>query len=199
MYPKSLASLISALGRLPGIGPKTAERLALHLLRAPDQEVRDLARALARIKDEVRACSVCFNLAESDPCPICADPGRDAGQIMVVETPADLAALEAAGSYRGRYHVLAGSLAPLEGVGPQHLRLAELVARVRRGGVREVILATNPTVEGEATADLVARALAKCDTPVTRLGYGVPVGADLKYMDPVTLGRSLASRRRLEE
>ena len=199
MYPKSLANLIHALGRLPGIGPKTAERLALHLLRAPAEEVRSLARSLARLKDEVRACSVCFNLAESDPCPICADPGRDASQIMVVETPADLAALEAAGSYRGRYHVLAGALAPLEGVGPQHLRLAELVARVRQGDVREVILATNPTVEGEATADLVARSLAKCGAPVSRLGYGVPVGADLKYMDPITLGRSLASRRRLEE
>ena len=199
MYPKSLAALIHALGRLPGIGPKTAERLALHLLRAPDEEVRALARALARIKDQVRACSVCFNLAESDPCPVCADPGRDANQIMVVETPADLAALEAAGSYRGRYHVLAGVLSPLEGIGPQHLRLNELVARVRQGGVREVILATNPTVEGEATADLAARALADCPVSVTRLGYGVPVGADLKYMDPVTLGRSLASRRRLEE
>lgn len=199
MYPKGLSALIAALGRLPGIGPKSAERLALHLLRLPAAEVRGLAQAMLRVKEEVRACGICGNLAESDPCPICADPARDPAQIMVVETPADLTALETAHSFRGRYHVLAGALNPLEGIGPRELRLAELVARVKAGGVAEVIIATNPTVEGEATADLVAKSLAACAVNVTRLGYGVPVGADLKYMDPVTLGRSLAGRRRLED
>jgi len=198
VYPKPLSALVAALGRLPGVGPKSAERLALHLLRLPAAEVRALAQAMLRVKEEVRACGLCGNLAESDPCPICADPERDPAQIMVVETPADLAALESARSFRGRYHVLAGALAPLEGVGPRELRLAELVARVRAGGVTEVIVATNPTVEGEATADLVAKSLAACAVNLTRLGCGVPVGADLKYMDPITLGRSLAGRRRLE-
>lgn len=199
MYPRGLQALMAALGRLPGIGPKSAERLALHLVRAPAEEVRALARAIARVKEEVATCSVCFNLAESDPCPICADPTRDDGLLAVVETPADLMALEAAKSFRGRYHVLAGSLSPLDGVGPEHLRLRELVSRVRALAVREVIIATNPTVEGEATADLVARALAGSGALVTRLGYGVPVGGDLKYMDGLTLSRSLASRRKLED
>ncbi len=196
MYPKAVNSLITALSRLPGIGPKTAERLALFLVRAPAGEVQALARAVAGV-GAVKSCGVCFNLTEQDPCPICADPGRDAASICVVETPADLAALEAAGSYRGRYHVLSGALAPLDGVGPDELRLGELVRRVRQGGVREVIIATNPTVEGEATADLVARALAGCGAMVTRLGYGMPVGGDLKYMDGLTLSRSLEARRKL--
>lgn len=199
MYPRGLQNLMAALGRLPGIGPKTAERLALYLVRAPGEEARALARAIARLKEEVATCSLCFNLAESDPCYICADPGRDPGLIAVVETPADLMALEAAQSFRGRYHVLAGALSPLDGVGPEHLRLGELLARVKAQPVREVIIATNPTVEGEATADLVARALANTGVLVTRLGYGVPVGGDLKYMDGLTLSRSLASRRKMED
>ena len=146
----------------------------------------------------MKSCGQCFNLTERDPCPICGDPNRDAGVICVVESPADLAALEAAGSFKGRYHVLAGALAPLDGVGPGELRLEELVARVRRGGVREVIIATNPTVEGEATADLVARSLEGLGAAVTRLGYGMPVGGDLKYMDGLTLSRSLESRRKVD-
>ena len=196
MYPKAVNNLITALSRLPGIGSKTAERLALFLVRAPAAEAQALARAVAGV-DAVKSCGVCFNLTESDPCPICADPNRDQESICVVETPADLAALEAAGSYRGRYHVLSGALSPLDGVGPEALRLRELVRRVKQGGVREVIIATNPTVEGEATADLVARSLAGCGAAVTRLGYGMPVGGDLKYMDGLTLSRSLESRRKL--
>lgn len=190
---------MAALSRLPGIGPKSAERLALYLVRAPAEEARALARAIARVKDEVTTCSRCFNLAESDPCPICADPARDQGLLAVVETPADLLALEDSRSFKGLYHVLAGALSPLDGVGPSHLHIKELVARVGQGQVREVIIATNPTVEGEATADLVARALAPSRVLVTRLGYGVPVGGDLKYMDGLTLSRSLASRRQLED
>jgi len=197
MYPQAVRALIAALSRLPGVGAKTAERLALHLVRSPAGEVQTLARAVAGV-DAVKTCSVCHNLTERDPCPICADPGRDHALLCVVETPADLAALEAAGSYKGLYHVLAGALDPLEGVGPEELRLGPLLARVKKGGVREVIIASNPTVEGEATADLLAKALAGAGAALTRLGYGVPVGGDLKYMDGLTLSRSLESRRRLD-
>lgn len=194
-----MQELIQHLQKLPGIGPKGAERLALFVVRAPEAQVRALARALVGARQSAKTCSRCFNLADRDPCPICADPGRDQGLICVVETPADLAALETAGAFRGLYHVLSGALSPLEGVGPEGLRLAELKARVRAGGVREVIIATNPTVEGEATADLVARALEDSRVRLTRLGYGVPVGGDLKYMDGLTLSRSLQARRGLDQ
>lgn len=197
MYPPAVRNLIAALSRLPGVGVKTAERLALHLVRAPAGEVQALARAVAGV-GAVKTCSVCRNLTERDPCPICADPARDRFLLCVVESPADLAALEAAGSYKGLYHVLAGALDPLEGVGPEELVLGPLLARIKKGGVREVIIATNPTVEGEATADLLAKSLAASGAAITRLGYGVPVGGDLKYMDGLTLSRSLESRRRLD-
>lgn len=197
MYPKAVDNLMAAFCCLPGIGSKTAERLALFLVRAPVGEVQALARAVAGVGG-VKSCGVCFNLTERDPCPICANPNRDAATICVVETPADLTALEAAGSYGGRYHVLSGALAPLDGVGPEDLRLRELVHRVRQGGVKEVIIATNPTVEGEATADLVARSLDGCGAAVTRLGYGMPVGGDLKYMDGLTLSRSLEARKKFK-
>ncbi len=199
LYPKALQELIAALSRLPGIGRKTAERLSLHLVRAPESEARRLSQALARLRDQVRTCQVCRNLADSDPCPICSDPARDSATLCVVETPADLSALEAAGTYQGRYFVLAGALDPLEGVGPGELNLQDLVGRVKDGGVTEVIIATNPTVEGEATADLVRRSLQPSGVTITRLGYGMPVGGDLKYMDGVTLGRSLEARKKMEE
>ncbi len=198
MYPKALADLINSLARLPGLGAKSAERLALHLVRAPAAEVRELAGSLARLKQEVHACSQCYNLADRDPCPICADPTRDRGLLAVVETPADLMALEKAGVFRGVYHVLSGTLSPQDGLGPRQLNLAELARRVTESRVREVVIATNPTSEGEATADLVAKALESLGVAVTRLGYGLPVGGDLKYMDALTLSRSLAARRRLE-
>lgn len=198
MYPRAVEALIASLSRLPGVGRKTAERLALHLVRAPSEEARGLAAALTAVKEQVRACSLCRNLADRDPCAICADMGRDQGLLCIVESPADLAALETAGSYKGRYFVLAGALSPLDGVGPDSLHLDELVKRVKRGGVREVIIATNPTVEGEATADLLARTLEPTGINITRLGYGMPVGGDLKYMDGLTLARSLASRQKVE-
>ncbi len=198
-YPQAVRVLIQRLARLPGIGPKGAERLALFLVRAPAREALELAEALGRVKRQVRACSLCRNLADQDPCPICADPARDPSLLCVVESPADLAALEAAGAFAGRYFVLGGALSPLEGAGPAELDLAALAARVRQGGVAEVILATNPTVEGEATADLLARALKDSGVRLTRLGYGLPVGGDLKYLDGLTLARSLASRSRLDE
>jgi len=198
VYPRAVEALIASLSRLPGVGRKTAERLALHLVRAPAEEARALVAALTAVRQQVRACSLCRNLADRDPCAICADPGRDDSLLCVVESSADLAALEAAGAYKGRYFVLAGALAPLEGVGPDNLHLDELVKRVRQGGVKEVIVATNPTVEGEATADLIVRTLEPSQARLTRLGYGVPVGGDLKYMDGLTLARSLASRQKLD-
>ncbi|MFH2126111.1 MAG: recombination mediator RecR [Pseudomonadota bacterium] len=197
MYPRAVEALITSLSRLPGVGRKTAERLALHLVRASAEEARELAAALTAVKEQVRACSLCRNLADRDPCSICTDPNRDGGQLCLVESPADLAALEAAGSFGGRYFVLAGALSPLEGVGPDNLHLDELLKRVKQGGVREVIIATNPTVEGEATADLLARSLEPSGVSITRLGYGMPVGGDLKYMVGLTLARSLASRKKV--
>jgi len=198
VYPRAVEALIASLGRLPGIGRKTAERLALHLVRAPSEEARALASALTAVKQQVHACSLCRNLADRDPCTICADPNRDQSLLCIVESPADLAALEAAGSFKGLYFVLAGALSPLEGVGPDSLHLDELVKRAKQGVVREVIIATNPTVEGEATADLLARTLEPSGVSITRLGYGMPVGGDLKYMDGLTLARSLASRQKVE-
>jgi recombination protein RecR len=186
---------MDALARLPGIGAKGAERLALHLVRAPRDQVRELARTVARLQDEVAACSACRNLAERDPCPICADPARRRDLLCVVQSPADVTALESAGSYQGLYYVLAGALEPLKGMGPRELGLDQLAERVRQGGVAEVILGLAATVEGEATCDLLTQALSGLGVRVTRLACGVPVGADLRYLDGLTLARSLAARR----
>lgn len=186
------------MGRLPGIGRKTAERLALHLVRSHPDESRALARAVANVGQQVRTCGMCRNLAERDPCSICSDPNRDQTKLCVVESPADLAAFEAAGAFKGLYFVLAGALSPMDGVGPADLGVDQLLQRVHRGGVREVIVATNPTVEGEATADFIAQSLFETGVTVTRLGYGIPVGGDLKYMDGLTLARSLESRKKLD-
>ncbi|ADK85775.1 recombination protein RecR [Desulfarculus baarsii DSM 2075] len=188
---------MGALCRLPGIGRKTAERLALHLARARPEEARALAAAVARVGAEVNTCARCRNLADRDPCAICADPARDSGLLCVVESPADLAAMEAAGAYRGLYFVLSGALSPLDGVGPGQLGLDALTRRAAEG-VRELIIATNSTVEGEATADLVAQSLARPGLLISRLGYGMPVGGDLKYIDGLTIARALESRRRRE-
>lgn len=195
MYPRALADLINALERLPGIGAKGAERLALHLARAPRDQARELARAVARVQEEVCLCSTCRNLASRDPCPICADPARRRDLLCLVQSPADLAAIEASGSFLGLYYVLAGALEPIKGMGPKELRLDEIRQRVAQGGVAEVILALAPTVEGEATSHLLAQTLAGARVKVTRLGWGVPVGADLRYLDGLTLARSLAARR----
>ncbi len=187
--------LVSALRRLPGIGEKTATRLAYFLLAAPEQVSGDLGEAILRLRSEVVLCEECFNLAEKSPCSICADDARTRSQICVVEEPADLVAIEKTGAFRGRYHVLGGTLAPLDGIGPDALRVAPLVARVRDGGVEEVILATNPNPEGEATALYVAEQLAPYATRVSRIGYGMPLGGDLEYVDSVTVRRSLEGRR----
>lgn len=191
-----VARLIDELAKLPGIGPKTASRLAYHLLRAPREEATALAEAILEMKERIRLCSVCFNITESDPCPICADPTRDKA-ICVVEEPLDVVALERTGQFKGRYHVLHGAISPVEGIGPEKLRIQELLERVRREGPDEVIVATNLDLPGEATATYLHRLLVPLGVNVTRPASGLPVGGDLEYADEVTLGRALAGRRAL--
>ncbi|MCI0329767.1 MAG: recombination mediator RecR [candidate division Zixibacteria bacterium] len=186
--------LIEEFSRLPGIGKKTAARLAFHLLKADAERVQFLAEALLDLKGKIRACSVCFNFSHTDPCPICSDAKRDTSIICVVEEPADLAVIERSGEYRGRYHVLGGVLAPLDGVGPGELRVKELLARAKEG-IKEVILATNPSTEGEATATYLARELKALNVRVTRIARGVPVGGDLEFVDQGTLLRAFADRQ----
>lgn len=194
-YPDALGRLIQELTRLPGIGPKTAQRLAFHVLRMDERDVASLSAALVDAKRKIERCTVCFNLADSQPCHICRDPKRDQTTLCVVEEANDLIAMEKARTYSGLYHVLEGALSPLEGIGPEALRLPELLKRVKNGAVMEVILATNPTVEGEATAMYVARLLKPLGLKVTRIARGVPVGGDLEYADEVTLARALEGRR----
>ena len=193
----SMARLIEQLTRLPGIGEKTAGRLAFYVLRADRRYAQDLAEALLAVKDETRLCSVCFALTEVDPCPICSDPGRSAEVICVVEEPADLLAVERAREFHGRYHVLHGALAPLDGIGPDELKIQPLLLRLRDGTVREVILATNPTAEGEATALYIARLVKPLGVRVTRIARGLPMGGDVEYTDVVTLAKSLEGRREM--
>jgi recombination protein RecR len=194
--PEPVERVVRALRRLPGIGEKTATRLAFYLLSAPDPLAAELGEAILRLRREVLLCEVCFNLTARSPCAICADPARDSGEVCVVEEPADLASIESSGVYRGRYHVLGGTIAPLDGVGPESLRVEPLLARLRSGGVREVILATNPNPEGEATALFVAEQVRPFGVPVTRIGYGMPIGGDFEYVDLVTVRKSLENRRR---
>ncbi|HSK00457.1 MAG TPA: recombination mediator RecR [Kofleriaceae bacterium] len=190
--------LVAALRRLPGIGEKSATRLTFHLLSSPEAQVHELAEAIVRLRKEIVLCAECFDLTDASPCAICRDPRRDAALVCVVEEPADLAAIEASGRFAGRYHVLGGALAPIDGIGPEELRVAELEERVRAGGVREVILATNPTAEGDATAHLLADRLRAGGVRVTRIASGMPLGGDLEYADHVTVGRSLDYRRDFE-
>ena len=197
-----VARLIESFSRLPGIGPKTAQRLTYHLLRAPDAEARALARALVAVRDEVVFCERCFNISDAPVCPICRDPGRDNGRLCVVEEPLDVLAIDRTGEYRGRYHVLHGAISPIDGIGPERLKIRELLARVDEAAadgnrIEEVILATNPTLEGEATAMYLNERLEGHVVSVTRIARGLPVGGDLEYADEVTLGRAFAGRRAL--
>jgi recombination protein RecR len=194
--PAPLGRLVAELSRLPGIGQRTAQRLAFHLLRADDDEARALAEAIREVKEKVGLCEVCFNLAEGPRCRICTDATRDLATICVVEEPADVIPIERTHEYRGVYHVLGGALSPIDGIDPEDLRIAELLRRVEEGEVREVVIATNPTTTGEATALHIASALQGKAT-VTRLASGLPVGADLEHADEVTLGQALAGRRAL--
>jgi len=187
--------LVVAFRRLPGVGQKTATRLAFFLLAAPESVAAELGEALVRLRSEVVLCEECFNLTEESPCAVCRNPDRSAEQVCVVEEPADLASIETAGVFRGRYHVLGGTLAPLDGVGPEGLRIQPLLDRVKNGSISEIILATNPNPEGEATALYVAEQLQPYGVPVTRIGYGMPIGGDLEYVDAVTVRKSLENRR----
>jgi recombination protein RecR len=196
-YAKPVEELIRRLTGLPGIGEKTATRLALHILRSEQTEMEALAGAIVEVKRRIRPCSKCFNFTEEDPCPICRNPNRASGVICVVEDPGDLMAIEASQGFSGRYHVLQGVLAPLDGIGPEDLRIAELVDRVRRGEAREIIIATNPSVEGEATAMYLGKVLKPLEVRVTRIAYGLPAGGDVQYADRLTLGKAFENRRDL--
>ncbi|HVM97110.1 MAG TPA: recombination mediator RecR [Candidatus Acidoferrales bacterium] len=195
--PAPLARLIQELVKLPGIGEKTAGRLAFHLLRTDRRDVDQLAEALVAMRDGIKLCSICLGLTADDPCVICQDPHRDRESICVVERPVDMVALERSGSFKGRYHVLHGCLAPLDGVGPEQLRITELLHRLRDGSVREVVIATNPTVEGEATAMYLAKLIKPIGPRVTRIAAGLPMGGDVEYADTMTLGRALEGRREM--
>ncbi|MBI5583900.1 MAG: recombination protein RecR [Deltaproteobacteria bacterium] len=197
LYPPTLARLITSLSRLPGLGEKSATRLALHLLRSSAEEVQELARSLVEVKEKIRTCSICFNWTDSDPCPLCRHPGRQAGQLCVVEGPGDLLALEKSGGFKGRYHVLQGALSPIDGVGPKELRIRELLERLEKEAVEEVVLALNPSTEGEATVSYLTE-LIKSRLPrvrLTRIAYGIPLGGDLKYLDQGTIKMAMESRR----
>jgi len=196
-YPEPFARLIEALQRLPGIGPKTAQRLTFFLLKRPVSEVRELSDALIAVKERIVYCGSCFNVTDEDPCRICADPARDARVLCIVEEPNDLLAMERTGEYRGRYHVLLGALSPLDGIGPEDLKVRELLTRLESGDTTEVILATNPNVEGEATAIYLAKLIRPLGVRVTRIARGLPVGGDLEYADQVTLSKALEGRREI--
>jgi recombination protein RecR len=197
ILPQPVQRLINELARLPGIGPKSAARLTFYLLRTADDQALDLAQALQDLKERTQFCSTCFNITEEDPCLICQDTNRDQSMLCVVEEPLDVLAIEKSRAYNGRYHVLHGAISPVEGVGPEDLRVAELVERVEQGDFRELILATNPTLEGESTALYLQRRLAREDLRLTRLARGLPVGGDLEYTDEITLGRALEGRQEL--
>lgn len=191
----SLARLVAELSKFPGIGRKSAARMAFYVLRQSSAEAQALAQAVLDLKANVRFCSVCFHITETDPCPLCTDPGRDDATLCIVEEPQDLIAIERSHSFRGRYHVLHGALSPLDGIGPENLKVTELLARLKGGAVHEVLVATNFSVEGEATALYLARLIRPLGIRVTRLAYGIPMGSDLEYVDEATVNRAVAGRR----
>ena len=198
MYEGAVQDLIDELGRLPGIGPKSAQRIAFHVLATEAADVERLAQVLLDVKSKVRFCEVCGNVAESDRCRICLDPRRSEDVLCVVEEAKDVVAIERTREFRGKYHVLGGAINPINGIGPDNLRIRELMTRLADGNVTEVILATDPNIEGEATATYLARMLRGMDVPVSRLASGLPVGGDLEYADEITLGRAFEGRRRID-
>ncbi|MGH8918873.1 MAG: recombination mediator RecR [Actinomycetes bacterium] len=203
MYANAVQDLIDELGRLPGVGPKSAQRIAFHLLKLSSDDALRLARAISVVKERISWCHICFNVAESDrgtqaECDICADSRRDVSVLCVVEEPRDIVAVEKTREYRGRYHVLQGAISPIDGIGPEHLRVRELLARIDGEGVTEVILCTNPNIEGDATALYLASLLKPLPVRVTRIASGLPVGGDLEYADELTLGRALEGRREVD-
>jgi len=196
-YPEPLAKLISELEKLPGVGPKTAQRLAFHIMRAPREDAIRLSEAIAEVRDRVGYCERCFNFSDKPICDICSDPRRDQSIICVVEEARDVVAIEKTGEFHGLYHVLQGAISPIDNVGPEEIRLSELVERLGDGTVTEIVVATNPNVEGEATALYLARLIKPLEITITRIASGLPVGGDLEYADEVTLGRALSGRRKL--
>jgi len=196
-YPEPVGRLIGELTKLPGIGPRTAQRLAFYILDQPAAAVEQLARAIVEAKEKTRYCSTCWNITAQDPCPICASSLRDHSTICVVQDPRDLIAMEKTREYKGVYHVLGGAISPMDGIGPDDIRLKELLARLRQGEVKELILATNPNVEGEATAMYIAKLVKPLGIKVTRIAHGLPVGGDLDYVDQVTLIKALEGRREM--
>jgi recombination protein RecR len=199
IYPPPLERLIKNLTRIPGIGQKSASRVALHLLLDKGDLAKDLARSLIEVKEKIRLCSLCFNLTDSDPCLICSDPSRDSRTICVVEGPGDQLAIEESGVYKGRYHILHGVLAPLDGIGPEDIKLSHLLKRMEDEKVDELIIATNPTPEGETTASYIAKLLKDKPIRITRIAMGVPMGGDLKYMDSMTLKHAMETRHQIEK
>jgi len=198
LYEGAVQDLIDELGRLPGVGPKSAQRIAFHLLAADAADVSRLARVLQTVKDRVRFCTVCGNVSEQDECRVCRDPRRDLAVICVVEEPKDVVAIEKTREFHGRYHVLGGAISPIEGIGPDDLRVRELLVRLQDGVVTELILATDPNLEGEATATYLARLIHPMGVRITRLASGLPVGGDLEYADEITLGRAFEGRRQVD-
>jgi recombination protein RecR len=195
--PEPVTRLIESFAQLPGIGPKTASRLAFYLLRRPAEQAEALASALVELKQKTVFCSVCFNITETSPCAVCQDEGRDRSILCVVEEPLDVIAIDRTGEYRGLYHVLHGAISPVEGIGPDELRISELMARLQKEPIHEVLLATNPNLEGEATAMYLAQLIRPLGISITRLARGLPVGGDLEYADSMTLGRALQGRREM--
>jgi len=194
-FAAPLEKLIERLRKLPGVGQKSAQRLAFYILRGDAEDARALAQAIVEVKEKIRLCTICFNITDTDPCLVCADLDRDPSSLCVVEEPHNLVAIEKSGMFRGRYHILHGSIAPLRGIGPDDLKIAPLLERLRDGTVKEVILATNPNVEGEATAVYLSRLLKPIGVRVTRIALGLPVGSELEYADEVTVGKALEGRR----
>jgi recombination protein RecR len=198
LYEGVVQDLIDELGRLPGVGPKSAQRIAFHLLQADETDVRRLAETLLQVKARVRFCSICFNVSEDDTCRICRDPRRDPTALCVVEEYKDVVAVERTREFKGRYHVLGGAISPIDGIGPDQLRIRELLTRLSDGAITEIILATDPNLEGEATATYLTRLMRDLGLRITRLASGLPVGGDLEYADEVTLGRAFSGRRAAE-
>ncbi|QSX08189.1 recombination protein RecR [Alkalibacter rhizosphaerae] len=196
-YSESLSKLINELARLPGIGHKTAQRLAMHILKVPKEESSALAQAIVEAKEKIRYCKVCFNITDQDVCRFCSDPRRDDKFLCVVQEPKDIVAIEKTRDYRGRYHVLQGAISPMEGIGPNDIRIKELLLRLQQMDVEEVIIATNPTIEGEATAMYLAKLIKPSGIKVTRIAHGIPVGGDLEYADEVTLAKSFEGRHEI--
>jgi recombination protein RecR len=194
-YTPAVEDLIAKLAKLPGIGKKTAARLAFHILQSSQEDAQGLARSILQVKERIGLCHICFNIAEGQVCPICRNSQRDRSLLCVVEAPSDLMAIEATGIFKGLYHVLQGAIAPLDGIGPQELKIAELLERLKQGGVREVIIATNPTIEGDATALYLAKVVKPLRITVTRIAQGIPAGGDIEYVDIKTMSKSLEGRR----